>query len=89
MHPPEQVSLSMSRTNKSASDLHLHGQTMSDADELRETLTFRLTKKDLTLLDRITKMRGADPSSFLRRAMRKEFAELGFLDEEERKALGL
>jgi hypothetical protein len=34
-------------------------------------------------------MRGEDPSSFLRRAMRKEFAELGFLDEEEKKALGV
>jgi len=60
---------------------------MSDKDELNETLTFRLTRRDLALLEKITKLRGEDPSSFLRRAMRKEFAELGFLDEEGKKAL--
>ena len=58
-------------------------------EKYTETLTIRMTKQDLALLQRICKARGEDVSGFLRRAMRVEFAKLGFLTEEERQALGI
>lgn len=58
-------------------------------EKYTETITIRVTKQDLTLLQKICKARGEDASGFLRRAMRIEFAKLGFLSEEEKQALGL
>jgi len=58
-------------------------------EKYTETITIRVTKQDLSLLQRICKARGEDASGFLRRAMRVEFAKLGFLSEEEKQALGL
>lgn len=58
-------------------------------EKYTETLAIRMTKQDLALLQRICKARGEDASGFLRRAMRIEFAKLGFLSEEEKQALGL
>lgn len=62
---------------------------MSNNSDLSETVACRLTKKDLALVEKTSNMRGEDPSSFVRRMMRKGFAELGFLDNEEKKALGI
>jgi len=49
----------------------------------------RISPKDRTLLDKISRARGEDLSDFVRRAIRKEFASLGFLSDEEKKALGV
>ena len=47
---------------------------------------FRMTVKDIELLNRIAKSRGEDMSDFVRRAIRTEFARLSYLPEEEKKA---
>ena len=63
---------------------------LSDMRErLTENLSIRLTKRDLALLVKVSRARGEDPSSFVRRAMRMELAKLGFLSEEEMQALGI
>jgi len=62
---------------------------LSRQERLSETLTVRITKRDLAMLEKIASMRREDASTFIRRAMLKEFAELGFLSEEERQALGI
>jgi len=61
----------------------------SDNSEHSENLSIRITKRDKELLERICKATGEDPSDFVRRAVRKEFAILCYLPEEEKKALGL
>jgi len=38
---------------------------------------------------KVSRARGEDPSNFIRRSVRMELAKLGFLSEEERKALGV
>jgi len=58
-------------------------------ERLTENLSIRLTKRDLALLVKVSRARGEDPSSFVRRAMRMELAKLGFLSEEEMQALGI
>ena len=58
-------------------------------ERLTENLSIRLTKRDLALLVKVSRARGEDPSSFIRRAMRMELARLGFLSEEEMQALGI
>ena len=63
--------------------------TASNNHELSETISVRMTKRDKELLERICMARGEDPSGFVRRAVRKEFAILCYLPEEEKKALGL
>jgi len=45
----------------------------------------RITRRDKDLLEKICRARGEDPSDFIRRAMRKEFAILSYLPEEEKK----
>jgi len=63
---------------------------LSDMRErLTENLSIRVTKRDLALLVKVSRARGEDPSSFIRRAMRMELARLGFLSEEEMQALGI
>ena len=49
----------------------------------------RLESGDLTLLRRLCESRGEDMSDFVRRSIRKEMANLGFLNAADRKALGL
>jgi len=49
----------------------------------------RLDPGDAELLKRICKSRGEDVSDFVRRAVRIEMANLGFLDAVDRKALGV
>jgi len=58
-------------------------------NELGETFTFRLSKRDAELLRRISEGKGIDASDFVREAIRRRFAELAFLSEEEKKALGV
>ena len=58
-------------------------------ERLSENLSIRFTKRDLELLVKVSRARGEDPSSFIRRAMRMELARLGFLSEEEMQALGV
>jgi len=58
-------------------------------ERLSENLSIRFSKRDLELLVKVSKARGEDPSSFIRRAMRMELARLGFLSEEEMQALGV
>jgi len=41
------------------------------------------------LLRKISEARGEDMSDFVRRAIKRELARLGFLPEEEKKALGM
>lgn len=49
----------------------------------------RITNEDRELLERVSKARGEDISSFVRRSIRKELARLSFLSIEEKKALGI
>jgi len=63
--------------------------TASSNHELSEMFSIRMTKRDKELLEKICTARGEDPSGFVRRAVRKEFAALSYLPEEEKKALGL
>ena len=58
-------------------------------ERLTENFSLRLTKRDLALLVKVSRARGEDPSSFIRRAMRMELARLGFLSGEEMQALGI
>jgi len=53
-----------------------------------ESLTFKLEKSDRELLERVCRVRGESLSSFVRRALRMEFARLGLLSREECRALG-
>jgi len=52
------------------------------------TIALKIDKRDRELLNKICKARGESISSFVRRAVRREFARLGFLSEDELKALG-
>lgn len=56
---------------------------------LARQVCVRLTSELHELLKRVTEARGEDVSSFIRRALLKELADLSFLSREERKALGL
>jgi len=52
-------------------------------------LGVRVSPEDRELLDKVCKARGEDVSDFIRRAIRKELAELSFYPEEVKKALGM
>ena len=52
-------------------------------------LGVRVSTEDRELLDKVCKARGEDVSDFIRRAIRKELAELSFYPEEVKKALGM
>ena len=58
-------------------------------NELSKTLMFQLSKRDAELLRRISEAKGIDASDFVREAVRRRFAELAFLSQEEKKALGI
>jgi uncharacterized protein (DUF1778 family) len=49
----------------------------------------RMPEQEIKLIRKIASARGEDLSAFLRRAVYKELAELSFLSEERKKALGL
>lgn len=50
-------------------------------------MNVKIEKKDLELVHRISSLRGDDASDFVRIAIRKEIARLGFLNKEQMKAL--
>ena len=49
----------------------------------------RMPKEEIELIKKIAKARGEDISAFVRRSVRKELASLGFLSEDQKKALGI
>ena len=51
-------------------------------------LTLWIDVKLKEMLRKVSEARGEDMSDFVRRAIKRELARLGFLQEEERKALG-
>jgi len=48
-----------------------------------------MPKEEIELIKEIAKARGEDISAFVRRSVRKELASLGFLSEDQKKALGI
>lgn len=50
-------------------------------------MNVKIEKKDLALVQKISSHRGEDASDFVRIAIRKELARLGFLNQEQMKAL--
>ena len=53
------------------------------------TILIRLQKKIADLVKKVARDRGEHVSSFARRAIMTELGRLGFLDDEESKALGI
>ena len=53
------------------------------------TVFARMPIEDVELLKEVSKARGADLSDFVRRAIYRELASLGFLSEDQKKALGI
>jgi len=49
----------------------------------------RMPKQHVELIKKVTKARGEDLSDFVRRAIYKELANLSFLSEYQKKALGI
>jgi len=56
---------------------------------LNITIGFRVNEELHKLLKRVCEQRGEDVSDFIRRAVLKELANLSFLPEEQKKALGI
>lgn len=54
-----------------------------------ELVSFRVKRETRLLLEEVCDARGEDVSSFVRRAVFKELAGLGYLPEKQKKALGL
>jgi len=52
-------------------------------------ILIRLQRKTADILREVARARGEHTSSFARRAIMTELAKLGFLDEQESKALGI
>lgn len=52
-------------------------------------LGVRVEPEDRTLLEKVSRARGEDISSFVRRAIKKELASLSFLPDYDKKALGV
>lgn len=50
--------------------------------------SMRIEKRILDIIDDVSKKRGGDRSTFIREIILHELAKLGFLTEEEEKALG-
>jgi len=49
----------------------------------------RINQETRDLLDKVCKARGEDLSDFVRRSVLKELAELSFLPDDQKKALGV
>ncbi|RLI19926.1 hypothetical protein DRO54_07380 [Candidatus Bathyarchaeota archaeon] len=56
---------------------------------LSQTIGFRISPELHKLLKKVCEARGEDVSDFIRRAVLKELANLSFLPEEQKKALGM
>jgi len=60
----------------------------NDLNDLCESFSLRLSKRDLTLLEQISDARGCSASDFIRSLLRGSFKKLAYLREEEKKAVG-
>ncbi len=58
-------------------------------DTRKPLMQARVDVEELELVKKIASQRGEDVSDFVRRAVRRELATLGYLSQEETKALGL
>jgi len=47
----------------------------------------KIDKKDIELMKKITSLRGDDASDFIRFSIKREFCRLGYLTNDEKKAL--
>lgn len=56
---------------------------------LSTTIGVRMNTKDRKILEKVCEARGEDLSDFIRRAVRKELAELSFYPDDVKKALGV
>jgi len=56
---------------------------------VKQTVGVRFSQKDVELLKKVCEARGEDISGFVRRAVKRDLAELSFYTEEEKKALGI
>lgn len=52
-------------------------------------ISIRIDEKTINLVKSVSEARGEDFSHFVRHSIRAELASLGYLDEDERKALGV
>ena len=52
-------------------------------------VNIKIEKHDVDLIKKVSSMMGQDKSDFIRIAIRKELARLGFLNKQETKALGI
>jgi len=52
--------------------------------ELTKFVAFREKIEIVELMDKVTKAKGMDRSDFIREAVRKRLADLGFLDEDKK-----
>ena len=52
-------------------------------------MNIKINKQDLDLIKKVSKKRGEGVADFVRVSIRKELARLGFLTNEEMKALGI
>ncbi|GAH61490.1 unnamed protein product [marine sediment metagenome] len=52
-------------------------------------LNVRIAKEDKNLVEKVSQARGECVSTFVRRAVRRELATLGYFTADERKALGI
>ena len=56
---------------------------------MNRRIGLQIDPEDRALIEKITKARGEDLSVFVRRAIKKELAALGYISEDKMKALGL
>jgi uncharacterized protein (DUF1778 family) len=55
--------------------------------QMRESFTLRFTKDDYALMSKVASLRHETLADFVRRAVMREIGRLGFLTDDERKAL--
>lgn len=54
-----------------------------------QSTSVKMERKLIQLLDKICKLRGETRTSFIRRAVLRELANLSYLDDKSKKALGV
>jgi len=60
----------------------------NNLNDLTESFSIRLSKRVLSLLEKISDARGCSSSDFIRSLLRAGFRKLAYLTEEEKKAVG-
>jgi len=58
-------------------------------ENMTEQISVRIDSETISLVNKVSKDRGEQLSDFVRRAIRMELANLGYLSEREKKALGI